>query len=151
MLRPRREKLFTNPKILIRQTANRIIAAYDEDQWYCLKSGIIVQLPEDSNISYSYLLGLLNSKLLDFIYRDRVNEDSRIFPEVKPVQLFKLPIEVGTDLSRKEVEMFVEKIIAEKTENLKADTSSLESQIDQLVYQLYNLTEEEIKIVEGDV
>ena len=54
MLRPRRKKLFTQPKILIRQTANRIIAAYDEDQWYCLKSGIIVQLPNKSEVQYLY-------------------------------------------------------------------------------------------------
>ena len=46
MLRPRRPKLFEEPKILIRQTANRIMAAYDEEKWYCLKSGIIIQLPK---------------------------------------------------------------------------------------------------------
>lgn len=34
--------------------------------------------------------------------------------------------------------------------NLQADTSKLEGKIDQLVYELYGLTEEEIKIVEGE-
>lgn len=95
---PRRKKLFENEKILIRQTASRILACYDKDQWYCLKSGLIVQLPEDSNLSYPYLTGVLNSKLLNFLYQDLVGEGDRIFPEVKPVQLFKLPI-IDIDLT----------------------------------------------------
>jgi hypothetical protein len=43
----------------------------------------------------------------------------------------------------------VEEILALKKEKSDADTTALETQIDQLVYQLYNLTEEEIKIIEG--
>jgi hypothetical protein len=113
---PRRIKLFEEPKILIRQTANRIMAAYDDNKWYCLKSGIIVQLPDNSNIGYFYLLGLLNSKLMNFLYQDLVGETGRIFPEVKPVQLFKLPIrdfnkKNKNDLSLKlDIENNVEKV-----------------------------------------
>jgi hypothetical protein len=151
MLRPRREKLFTRPKILIRQTANRILAAYDDEQWYCLKSGLILQLSESSELGYKYLLGLLNSKLLDFIYRDLVNEDVRIFPEVKPIQLFKLPIVIENEQIRYSIESLVGKIMLQKNENKNMDTSSLEGEIDRLVYQLYGLTEEEIRIVEGEV
>lgn len=95
--RPRREKLFNRPKILVRQTANRIMASYDPDGWYCLKSGILIQLPDDSKLSYHYLLSVLNSKLINFIYQDLVGEEARIFPEVKPVQLFKLPVKVASE------------------------------------------------------
>jgi hypothetical protein len=42
----------------------------------------------------------------------------------------------------------VEKILALKKENPEADVSALETEIDQLVYKLYDLTEEEVKIVE---
>jgi adenine-specific DNA-methyltransferase len=44
----------------------------------------------------------------------------------------------------------VDQILALKKQNPAADTTDLENQIDQLVYQLYELTEEEIKIVEGN-
>jgi len=145
---PRRQKLFENPKILIRQTANKIMAAYDEDKWYCLKSGLIVQLPENSELHYYYLLALLNSKLMDFLYHDLVNEDNRIFPEVKPIQLFKLPIYKATNEEQIEIISKVQSIIELKA--IPADTTSLESEIDQLVYELYGLTEEEIRIVEGE-
>ena len=42
----------------------------------------------------------------------------------------------------------VDQILAIKKSDSSADTTALESQIDQLVYKLYNLTDEEIKIVE---
>ncbi|EKD80963.1 MAG: hypothetical protein ACD_39C02073G0004 [uncultured bacterium] len=146
MLRPRRIKLFEKPKILIRQTANRIIAAYDDQGWYCLKSGIIVQLPDDSEIYYFYLLALLNSKLMDFIYRDLVNEDNRIFPEVKPIQLFKLPIKIANKLEQAPIIERVQKILVAPD---SPDVPRLEAEIDRLVYDLYGLTDEEIATVEG--
>ncbi len=148
MLRPRRQKLFENPKILIRQTANKIIAAFDKDKWYCLKSGLIIQLPENSDIHYLYLLALLNSKLFDFLYHDLVNEDNRIFPEVKTVQLFKLPICKGTKKQQSSIINLAQNIHDAKLK--KIETIELENQIDQLIYQLYGLTPEEIAIVEGN-
>ena len=43
----------------------------------------------------------------------------------------------------------VDQILASKAKDREADTSVLEAQIDQLVYKLYGLTEEEIAVVEG--
>ena len=149
MLRPRRQKLFDNPKILIRQTANRIIAAFDNDGWYCLKSGLIVQLPDNSELHYYYLLALLNSKLFDFLYHDLVNEDNRIFPEVKPIQLFKLPIKQADSIGQKQIINLVEQVNSAKSNGLVSD--NIECQIDQLVYQIYDLTPEEIEIIENGV
>ena len=51
---------------------------------------------------------------------------------------------------QKEIEGLVEKILALKNENPGADVSALEAEVDQMVYELYGLTEEEIKIVEGE-
>jgi hypothetical protein len=45
--------------------------------------------------------------------------------------------------------VLVDKIIETKRQTDEADTTALEAQIDQLVYQLYELTAEEIAIVEG--
>jgi type I restriction-modification system DNA methylase subunit len=113
----RRKKLFEEPKILVRQTANKIMAAYDDQEWYCLKSGLIIQLPHDSKLSYRYLLAILNSKLMDFLYQDLVNEGERIFPEVKPVQLFKLPIVVAVKEKQIKIEKLVE-ILMNSNNNL---------------------------------
>jgi type II restriction/modification system DNA methylase subunit YeeA len=47
-----------------------------------------------------------------------------------------------------QIESLVDAILSAKKENPAADTSALEQQIDHLVYRLYNLTDEEIRIVE---
>jgi adenine-specific DNA-methyltransferase len=147
----RRKKLFDEPKILIRQTANRIMAAYDEDQWYCLKSGLIIQLPQTTQLNYLYLLGLLNSNLMDYLYKNLVNEENRIFPEVKPIQLFKLPIKVIDKVEQQPLITLVEEILAIKKATPSVSTAEKEGEIDRLVYGLYGLTAEEIGIVEGAV
>ncbi|MDQ2719858.1 MAG: class I SAM-dependent DNA methyltransferase [Bacteroidota bacterium] len=65
-----------------------------------------------------------------------------IFQDVK-----KIPVANTTD--KITFTTIVNKILAIKNENSKADTSDLEKQINQLVYQLYGLTPEEIQIVES--
>jgi len=49
----------------------------------------------------------------------------------------------------RQIESLVEKILAAKKGNPQADTSTWEREIDSLVYRLYELTEEEIEIVEN--
>jgi len=63
--------------------------------------------------------------------------------------LKQLPIALSEETDRMKVAKLVERILAAKTNNPQADTSPLEREIDELVYQLYGLTDEEIKIVEG--
>jgi hypothetical protein len=167
LYRSRRQKLFDKPKILIRQTSPDIKAVFDFQQWHCLKSVIIVQLPDNSDIHYFYLLGLLNSKIMDFLYNNLVGEQARIFPEVKPVQLFKLPIRTIDFTSSPDqtkhhqmvnlVEQMLDlnqKLAEAKTPQakniLQRQFEATDKQIDQLVYKLYDLTEEEIKIVESE-
>ena len=85
--------------------------------------------------------------MFDFLYHDLVNEDNRIFPEVKPIKLFKLPIYEASKDEQKKIIAIVQEIIDSKRNDI--DTSVFESEIDQLVYQLYELTADEIKIIEG--
>ena len=79
-----------------------------------------------------------------------VQEEGRVFAQVKTVVLKEIPIKF---ISKNEQIKFVDladQIIDLKQTDKSADTSDLETQIDQLVYQLYDLTEEEIKIIEGN-
>lgn len=63
----------------------------------------------------------------------------------------KFPIKNIKEEDQKRFESVANQIISAKKENPKADTSQLENGIDQLVYKLYNLTPEEIKIIEDSV
>lgn len=63
----------------------------------------------------------------------------------------KIPIAKGDESVRIQVEGLVNEIIELKKQNPSVDTTALEAQIDQLVYQLYDLTEEEIAIIEASL
>ena len=61
----------------------------------------------------------------------------------------QIPIPKANQKQSKLITSLVDKILTAKKSDPKADTTALEKAINQLVYQLYGLTEEEIKIVEG--
>jgi hypothetical protein len=148
----RYKELFEEDKIIIRQTADRVIAAIDTDSYYAMNNVIILKIKEEYKIDFDYkfLVGILNSKLIDYIYKQLTQEENRTFAEVKPINIRKLPI-IITDSHQKNIIIdIVDEILIAKKGDRHADTSELEKAIDDLVYQLYGLTEEEIKIVEGE-
>lgn len=100
-----------------------------------------------------FLLGYLNSKLAWF-YLKKIcsvlgDPDKGGRLELRTVHIETLPVPETKPNSRGEISKVVDKILSLKKKDPATDTSDLEAEIDQLVYKLYNLTEEEIKIVEG--
>ena len=61
----------------------------------------------------------------------------------------QLRIKLADNAIQEKMETLVDQILIKKAQDQSADTTDLENQIDQLVYNLYKLTEEEIAIVEG--
>ncbi len=89
---PRPTTPFFDPKkIIIRQTADILIATIDDKQYLNLNNVHNLVLRE-ANYSLEFILALLNSKFLSFIHRVIVPEFGRVFAEVKIVNLEKLPI-----------------------------------------------------------
>jgi hypothetical protein len=61
--------------------------------------------------------------------------------------LAELPIKID---EKENISQLVRNVLAFKAQNTSTDTTSIETEIDQLVYQLYGLTDEEVRIVEGE-
>jgi hypothetical protein len=121
----------------------RLVCALDElGEYYPLNNfSFIVSEKGNSLIS---LLGILNSKLMNWYF-----SNCYVDYNIKPKYIEQLPIpQISKEAQAPFIEK-VEKILTIKKENPKADTSALENEIDQLVYELYGLTEEEKAIVEG--
>ncbi|MEA5560785.1 DUF7149 domain-containing protein [Planktothrix agardhii] len=140
---------FANEKIVIRQTGDTLIATIDDEQFICMNNLHVITINQNSDLSLRYLLALINSKLLDYYHFLLNPEKGEALAEVKKENVEKLPIKV---ISLDKQKVFIHKvdaILMAKKSNPNADTTILEQQIDQLVYELYGLTEEEIKIVEG--
>lgn len=101
-------------------------------------------LVEDKRINYEFLLGLLNSTLLNWYFKVFSTNSN-----VNGYEVDNLPIAPSSDANKDQIVKLVERILAAKAKNPQADTSKLEEEIDELVYQLYGLTEEEKNIVKG--
>ena len=147
LFRPREESDYVTPKILIRQTADKIIAALDsKDGYYPIDTVNIVKLKSIDIDLNLLILGILNSKLISFFYQEISQEGGRILAQVKPSRVKAIPIPALRDSQN--ISALVSTII--KLKKVGKETILEEAQIDQLVYELYGLTEEEIRIVEGE-
>jgi hypothetical protein len=150
LFRARDRALFGKPKILVRQTADRIVAAIDEETgYYCIDSVNVAVLRPEMVKRRRFFLGLLNSTLLNFFYREISQEGGRVLAQVKPQRIKRLPITFGEDRQEKAIEARVEKIIAAKADDPAANTSELEGEINAIVYELYDLSQTEIGLVES--
>jgi type I restriction-modification system DNA methylase subunit len=96
---------FDKEKIILRQTADSLIANIDDRQRVNLNNVYNIGTIDDS-ISLRYIISLLNSKLLNFIYQNVSQEKGRLFAEVKKVNLAKLPIRI---IPNKAQQPFIEK------------------------------------------
>lgn len=100
----------------------------------------------DNEFSNKFVLGLLNSKLMEWVIYDLCPVKMGNARKYGLDYIKRLPIcEAERDMQMK-ISSIVEKIISKKEMNI--DTTHLEKDIDNLVYTLYNLTEEEIEIIE---
>lgn len=93
--RSRYEGLFIEPKIIMRQTSDRVRCVYDSDGYFVLNS-ILVFKKNTKEYSYKYIASMLNSKIANYIYRNLTQEEGRTFAEVKPANVRKLYIPKAT-------------------------------------------------------
>jgi len=113
------------------------------DESYFADSTNSIHIQTDNLYTLEYLVGLLNSHLLQWRFKKTSSNNN-----VSTTEIEALPFSYSEDLTPKIIKIVCEIITAKKSDP-KADTSVLEIECDRLVYQLYGLTEAEIKIVEG--
>lgn len=121
----------------------QLLCAYDMGKNYFLDTTNVSRYETwDKKTSLKYLCALLNSKVINYWYCNKY-----LMPTIGIYELHTIPIRVAKD--QKPFISLVDKILSAKSKNANADTTALERQIDELVYKLYELTEEEIALVEG--
>lgn len=103
---------------------------------------------KSNRVNLKYITALLNSKSMYFYMHERLKHTGDLL-QIDKNQFMKIPLFVADDKSVNEISIKVDEILTLKKQNPKADTSELESQIDSMVYNLYGLSDEEIKIVES--
>ena len=158
-------RIFNEPKIIIRQTADKIIGTIDYDKYVTRHSTHCI-LNDYEPIDLKYLLGLLNSKLIEFFYTQLIPEKGKAFAEVKAINVKQMPIKRIDPKNNKELKnrdeiiQLVDNLIQLNKETSEAKLTSkitqLESKIeycttkiDELVFELYGLTNEDVTILKS--
>ncbi len=134
-------------KIILQNTRNeslktRIVATLDDTGVYGTQ-GINFIIPKHSEDSLRYLLGILNSKLMNYLFATKF---LNLAIKAEYVKQVKLPI--TSEKQKVQIEELVNAILQSKLSD--ADTSKEESEIDLLVYHLYGLTYDEVLIVDPE-
>lgn len=147
----RDEKFFKQgEKILsVRKCVDSPIFSYTNNEAYVMLSINIIQT---NRLNMKYLTGVLNSKLVAFWLRYKGKMQGSNY-QIDKEPLMNIPL-VAIDSTNQnlanEIIALVEQILESKAKDSTTDTSELESQIDKLVYNLYNLTDKEIQIIKDN-
>ena len=133
-------------KIIWGLTADKWAYTLDTEQHYLPSNAYILT---SETIPIRFILGLLNSNLLHYYFGFIGVMTAGGAYTLKAATIEALPIAIGTKEQQKEITNRVESILNAKAKDKQIDVSSIEFEIDHLVYDLYGLSENEIKIVEG--
>ena len=159
-------ELFENKKLMfIRIVKEQLRFAYDDEGFYnshtvinCVRLDLLLGASHisarravrsaDNNLAkkydYKFLLGVLDSNFTNWYFLNFLSDGLNFYPnDAKELPIPDVSVEQQTPI----IEL-VDQILNAKRAVLDADTPNLENKVDKLVYELYNLTSEEVRIVE---
>jgi hypothetical protein len=164
---PRDKKYFTQKRILVKQiidwTTKRIWASITSEELYNAQNAFNL-LPRNGWVN-EYLLGIINSKLMTFYHQKKFLDEYKMrFQKILIKDCKRFPVRhmdftnPTEKAAHDKMVTLVERMLSlhkqsprtpQEKEMLQRDIESTDGAIDSLVYKLYKLTEEEIKIIEG--
>lgn len=104
----------------------------------------------DNNQDLQYLWAILNSKLATFYHFNHSPKATKgAFPKILVQDIKEFPLPAVTESQKQTIIELVDKVLSAKKDNPQANTGAWETELDKLVYELYGLTEDEIKIIEN--
>jgi adenine-specific DNA-methyltransferase len=136
------------PRILIRRTGDYLCCAYLEEP-ALTESTLYSCWTKSTDFNNKYILALFHSKLFDYYIKKLMITNKQAFPQILMTDIENLPLKRISDIDQDVFISKIDEILSVKKSDPTANTRIIEKEIDQLVYELYGLTEEEIKIVEG--
>lgn len=148
-------KQTSTPRLLIRRTGSTLCATYT-DQQQLVESTLYILTSDKINLKY--LLSLINSKLFSFYLSKKLVTNTQGFPQVLMGQLEQLPVIIAEKQEEHELVKLVDQILKLNSEIVSKEAINThvenriayaEQRINEIVYELYGLTKEEIALVEN--
>ena len=145
--RARDPRFFSGSKIICqRKCAELPIFSYSDGECYLTQTFNIIKT---NRVNLRYLTGLLNSKLIAFWLRNRGKMQGLNYQlDKEPLQ--QIPITVPEIEVQTRIGHLIDEIIERKSTNANASIQDVENQIDIIVYHLYDLTYDEVQIVDPE-
>jgi len=160
---PRRAEIFTSEeKIVVQEIRNislyrRIVATLDTAGTFCLQSTNVVNPKPGADIDMRYLLGVLNSKVVNYYFRSQFPGNNHIPSN----QLLRIPIRFPSSAAHDRIARCVtcildlnKRLASAKSQVqrnvIQRQIHAVDAEIDGLVYSLYGLTAEELAVVEQE-
>jgi len=157
------QAFLSKEKLIMQRIGAALICAYDSEQYYCYNSTNMI-LSKGNKFNLKYILALLNSDLLNAYYRIVFGIKAGLTVNVTQGYLSQLPVKKISDEKQKEIINIVNGIIRIKRRELelknkeidekielKEKLDSLESSINNLIFEIYGITESEKKIIEDSL
>ncbi len=160
-LRLREEEIFKKEKILTRKTADHLIACYDNEGYYYDQSLLGAWVTSD-DFEIKYILALFNSKLFEWYYKSDPFQKKRTFPQIRNSKLKSLPIKKASPEKQNEIKLLVDKILVlneqlydptseEKKADIRNEIKLIDREIDEKIFELYGVIEEERGFIRRDL
>lgn len=147
--RARKQHFFENEKIVsLRKSVKRPCFSYSDFDCFVSQTFFVIQT---SRWNMKFLTGILNSNLVAFWLKYKGKKSQSDVMQIDAPPLLSIPLPIFADIAEEKVSNvigLVDDIINGKKKG--TDTSALEAQIDELVYEIYGLTQDEILIVENN-
>lgn len=147
-----------HPKLLVRKTGNVIICSLDTEGVFAEQSVYLVLL-RNTDFDIKFLCAYLNSKIVTFYFQSELITNPDAYPYIQHYDLESLPVINADKKTQKVLAQYTDKMIesnksllktpenSNKWNSLKEEIAKTDKLIDQKVYELYGLGEEEIKIL----
>lgn len=141
---------YTGERLLIRETGSYLTVVYLNENLYCNRSLYSVII-NDAKFNVKYVVGILNSKAIQYYYQQKFKAETELFPKIRIKQAKQLPIPVASLTEQQLVITLIDKIITTRRIAPQESIEKFEREIDKIVYQLYRLSDVDIKIIEQSI
>ena len=144
---PREEMVFQGEKIIVPQRSYTNKFAYNNSSWFASADVYFIK-SINAKVSLKYVLSILNSKLYLYLLREKGKKKGEML-ELYIRPLSQLQIKVSSN--SKSFIKIVDQILNIRKSIPDAKIKGLEDQIDIMVYKLYDLAYDEVKIIDPDI
>jgi type I restriction-modification system DNA methylase subunit/predicted type IV restriction endonuclease len=160
-----KEKVYRQGRICIRQIGATPVATFVPENIFTLNTVYNVYLKEKDINDINFILGVINSNTTKFFWRKNHSDEKKTFPKIKKEAICSIPIPIidkKNQRRKNDVVNLVQELLNLNKE--KAGTKLLskinvlqekidycKSKINKIVYELYGLNEEEIKVIESEL